>query len=429
MSISRRSFLKGTAGVIGAGLLPWSFSSRVLAASQTYSVIEVFLYGGASSAVSELGMLKASEVPGFNVNSKTVTTNGFWQESGGDVLEDLLTRNRLTQLSVVPLHSSKAHDFSQSYGTLGQASDIPDSIALAATGDGAKAFAGRKSGYFPFDGNLSENAFSRSGWRYEIRDEDYEKEVEGQLKTFNDFQDILDLYTQRNSDIHSQFITTRDQVSLAKTIKSNYETNQNNNFFQNNDIGNQLRAAVALIQSQNKTHYISMPYGGWDMHSNSDDQYTSRMSSLLRGVHTASEMIDQSGLPIVIVLRGDFGRNYRYNDSNGWDHGDHQVMLIAGGAGMMNHYGKHFSSKFDEDTDLNGTRIFSKPTGDYPVLDLSEVRALKLELMGVSVSESVSKVAANSFMWSLDFPDQDAPSSYASALSSRYQTLKTKINL
>ncbi|WP_176330161.1 DUF1501 domain-containing protein [Oceanospirillum sanctuarii] len=421
MSISRRSFLKGTAGVIGAGLLPWSFSSKVLAASQTYSVIEVFLYGGASSAVSELGMLKASEVPGFNVNSKTATTNGFWQESGGDVLEDLLTRNRLTQLSVVPLHSSKAHDFSQSYGTLGQASDIPDSIALAATGDGAKAFAGRKSGYFPFDANL-QNVFTRSGWRYEVKDNPDDT-------TQNEFSPLLDLYAAQGSQIHTDFTAAGAQLDQARTIKENYENSQANSFFQNNDIGNQLRAAVALIQSQNKTHYISMPYGGWDMHSNSDDQYTTRMSSLLRGVHTASEMIDQSGLPIVIVLRGDFGRNYRYNDSNGWDHGDHQVMLIAGGAGMMNHYGKYFSSKFDEDTDLNGTRIYSKPTGDYPVLDLSEVRALQLELMGVSVSESVSKVAANSFMWSLDFPDQDTPSSYASALSSRYQTLKTKINL
>lgn len=414
MSISRRSFLKGTAGILAAGMLPASFSSKILAASNTYSVIEVFLYGGASSAVSELAMLKNAGAPGFTSDNKKKSANGFWLESGGDVLEDLLTQNRLTQLSIVPLHSSKAHGFSQSYGTLGQAADIPDTIALAATGDGGKAFAGRKQGYFPFDQGL-QNVFTRTGWPYEIKEDDYNS--------------VVDLYKQQESTIHTEFSSAGAQLDQARAIKSNYEANQNNSFYRDNDIGNQLRAAVALIQSQNKTHYISMPYGGWDMHSNSDDQYTSRMTNLLRGVHTASEMIDQSGMPIVIILRGDFGRNYRYNDSNGWDHGDHQIMLIAGGGGFMNHYGKHFASGFDDGTDLNGTRIYSKPTGDYPVLDLSEVRALQLELMGVSVNESVSKVAANSFMWSLSFPSKDSPTNYASGLSSRYQTLKTKISL
>ncbi|WP_417597461.1 DUF1501 domain-containing protein [Oceanospirillum sp.] len=414
MSISRRNFLKGATGMLAAGILPASFCSKILAASNTYSVIEVFLYGGASSAVSELGMLKSAEVSGFTSNNKTSTTHGFWEEAGGDVLEDLLAKNRLTQLSVVPLHSSKAHSFSQSYGTLGQAEDIPDTVSLAATGDGGKAFAGRTQGYFPFDESL-DNVFTRSGWRYEIKDSDYDS--------------VMDLYKQQESQIHQEFSSAGEQMDLTRAIKENYESSQNNTFFQDSDIGNQLRAAVSLIQSQNKTHYISIPYDGWDMHSNSDDQYIPKMSGLLRGVHTASEMIDQSGMPIVIVIRGDFGRNYRYNDSNGWDHGDHQVMLIAGGGGFMKHYGKHFTSGFDEATDLSGTRVYSKPTGDYPVLDLSEVRALQLELMGVSVSESVSKVASNSFLWALNFPSQDSPSAYATGLASRYRTLKSKVNL
>ncbi len=397
-AISRRSFLKGSAGLLAASVLPISFSSRVLAASNTYSVIEVFLYGGASSAISELDILTNAGISGYS--NKTQTARGFWQEAGGDILEDLLDQNRLTQLSIVPLHSSKAHDFSQSYGTLGQAEDIPESISLAATDDGAKAFVGRQQGYFPFDRNL-ENPYTRDNDTY---------------------GDLLNLYNSSGSQIHQEFVSAATKLDQARILKENYETGSGNSYIDDSEIGDKLRSAVALIQSQNKTHYISIPFGGWDMHSNADDQYRRNMRNLLQGIHTASEMIDQSGMPIVIIVRGDFGRNYHYNDSNGWDHGDHQVMMIAGGAGYMSHYGQHFSSTLDN-ADLSSSRIYSQPTGDYPVLDLSEVRTLQLELMGVSVDDSIAKVADNSFMWSLSFPQQDTPSEYAQTLETRYKVL------
>lgn len=397
-SISRRNFLKGSMGLLAISALPVCFSSRVLAASHTYSVIEVFLYGGASSAVSELKTLTEANVSGYS--NKTQTSRGFWQEAGGDVLENLLNQNRLTQLSVVPLHSSKAHDFSQSYGTLGQAADIPNNIALAATDDGAKAFVGRQQSYFPFNRNLS-NPYVRD-------DESY--------------NDLLSLYQGTGSTIHQEFLAAADQLEQARILKENFEANSSNPYMEDSDIGDKLRSAVALIQSQNKTHYVSIPYGGWDMHSNADGQYRNNMRSLLQGVHTASQMIDQSGIPVVIVIRGDFGRNYHYNDSNGWDHGDHQIMLLAGGGGYMSHYGQYYSSTL-ADADLMSSRIYSKPSGDYPVLDLSDVRTLQLELMGVPVDESVAKVADNSFIWSLSFPNQDTPTDYAQTLSSRYQAL------
>lgn len=395
MSLTRRTFLKGLATGIGASMLPLSFSSRLFAAGQTYSVIEVFLYGGASSAVSELKVLADANVMGYTANNKTQTSNGFWNNAGGVALENLISKNRLTMISVVPWHSSKAHDFAQSYGTLGQASNIPDSIAFAAVGDGGKALVGRNQGYFPFDSSLS-NPY-----------------VKGAEEA-----SILDLYSKQNSRIHTDFVSAGQTITQAQTLKTNFEGSNNN--LNTSNIAQQLRAAVALIQSQNKTHFISIPLGGWDMHSNSDNQYIPQMKNLLEGVQAASDMIDQAGLPIVIVVRGDFGRNYHYNDSNGWDHGDHQIMLLAGGGGFVNHKGKYFESTLDG-VDITSTRVYSKPTGNYPVLDLSEARVLQLELMGVTVEESVQKVANNSFMWSLSFPEADRPNTLKGQIATEYQ--------
>ena len=89
--ISRRSFLKCSGVGLTTSLLP-NFALSKLSSSDV-SVLEIFLYGGASSAVAEAKLLKDENISGYN--NVTLTTNGFWQEAGGDHLETLLAQKPL----------------------------------------------------------------------------------------------------------------------------------------------------------------------------------------------------------------------------------------------------------------------------------------------------------------------------------------------
>ena len=124
------------------------------------------------------------------------------------------------------------------------------------------------------------------------------------------------------------------------------------------------------------------------------------MSGLLAALVQANIQIEQQGKPIVIVVRGDFGRNYYINNSNGWDHGDHQIAILVGGAGAINHLGKSFDSTLNKDSP---TRLYTKPSGQYKALDPIELRAFILETLGKSLNNAVADVKTSSYLWSLDF--------------------------
>lgn len=366
--ISRRSFLKCSGIGLSTTLLPNIAMSKL--SSTDVSVLEIFLYGGASSAVSEAKLLKDQSVTGYS--NVTLTTNGFWQQAGGDHLETLLAANRLSLFSVMPWHNSKAHGFCQDYGVLAQANLLDTDTKLIAIANGSKALVGRHKGYISTDADFS-NPFDKG---------DLAKEINS-------------VYAGLTSKPHQEQQTAAATLEQAKVIRDSYIAD-----YGDSDIGKQIASTLSYMQTETSAVYAAIPYGGWDMHSNAFNSYTSRMTGLLAALEAANNQIEKQGKPIVIVVRGEFGRNYYLNNANGWDHGDHQIAMLVGGAGYINHLGKSFESTLNQDSN---TRLYTKPSGNYKVLDPIEIRAFILETLGLSLNAAVDKVSTSSYLWSLDY--------------------------
>ncbi|ADZ91844.1 DUF1501 domain-containing protein [Marinomonas mediterranea] len=383
MNISRRSLLKSAS--LGASLPLISSNVFSKLSTDNVSVVEIFLYGGASSAIAEAEFIQSQGISGYS--GITLTDNGFWEESGGENLETLLSANRLSLFSIMPWHNSKAHGFCQDYNVLGQAENLPSGTQLIAIGSGGKSLVGRKTGYISTDGELT-NPFDKG-----------------------DLADtITSLYSNLGSSEHQALQLAASSLNSAQTIRDQYANTYES------DIGLEILSVLSYIQASDSTVYASIPFGGWDMHSNAFNNYRPKMSNLTAALVAANNQIEDQGKPIVILLRGDFGRNYYINNSNGWDHGDHQIGLLVGGAGSISHIGKSYASALQSDSN---TRVYTKPDGSFTTLDPLEVRAFVLETLGVDLNQSISLVQSNTYLGALDF---------ASTTSTTIEEMRSNLN-
>jgi len=93
------------------------------------------------------------------------------------------------------------------------------------------------------------------------------------------------------------------------------------------------QAQLAVIAFQTGVAVsVNLNIGGFDTHSNHDQQQTQQLMLLLRGLDylintaTAAGIMDR----LVIVVGSDFGRTPYYNDGNGKDHWNVTSMMFAG---------------------------------------------------------------------------------------------------
>jgi uncharacterized protein (DUF1501 family) len=77
---------------------------------------------------------------------------------------------------------------------------------------------------------------------------------------------------------------------------------------------------------------VNMNIGGFDTHSDHDNQHTRQLMYLLRGVDYLISEATAAGIAdkLYIVIGSDFGRTPYYNDGNGKDHWNITSMLFAG---------------------------------------------------------------------------------------------------
>jgi hypothetical protein len=76
----------------------------------------------------------------------------------------------------------------------------------------------------------------------------------------------------------------------------------------------------------------NLNYGGFDTHSNNDQQQTRQLMVLLRGIDYLFNQIDAMGLTdqVYVVVGSDFSRTPYYNAGNGKDHWNITSMMFAG---------------------------------------------------------------------------------------------------
>ena len=349
-------------------------------------VINIFLYGGPSELGGNLSNIREINEGSPNkyrtniVNNdgdfgNSVTPNHFWgggnNGAGGEVMEDMIARGRLTVLRTLNrvIDDSRAHRpsiFSNLTGLTGVEDDRPGiatnlASVLAANGviseealfpfvtfEGESVVFNRQD-LLPYqnlkpitlDRNLN-NPYKRSensalsneqdsiiealaqtvansgGTQYTKVNEAFAKRRE--IEVFIDELDERVNNTALPND--PDFIPTEDNPTPSPLI------------YPNTNFGNRLKAAVNLAIGNPDTSFISLVsggLGGWDDHDSAQDDYPGKLRNLMNALNIASKHLEAVGKANVMInVYGDFGRNVHLNGSMGWDHGNNQNLFTVG---------------------------------------------------------------------------------------------------
>lgn len=101
------------------------------------------------------------------------------------------------------------------------------------------------------------------------------------------------------------------------------------------NIGNQLLLARRLCEAG--CGFVTINYGGWDMHSDIRRSMDRLSKPLDQALSTFLDDITQRGLlnDILLVITGEFGRTPRINGSSGRDHWSQLSTLALAGGGLQ----------------------------------------------------------------------------------------------
>ena len=123
-----------------------------------------------------------------------------------------------------------------------------------------------------------------------------------------------------------------------------------------NTAGQRLLMARRLVAAG--VRFVTLTYGGWDMHNNVTQGMRGSMPALDQGLHALITDLDKQGLlaTTLIMVSSEFGRTPKINGTAGRDHWPKvfSVMLAGGGikGGLM--YGTSNSTASEPDADPVG---------------------------------------------------------------------------
>jgi len=114
-------------------------------------------------------------------------------------------------------------------------------------------------------------------------------------------------------------------------------------------IGEQLLLARRLVERGTK--FVTIQYGGWDMHSNISNSLKSRVPPVDRALRYFIEDIYGRGIDkdVLLVVTGEFGRTYKINGNAGRDHWPRlSPLMFSGGDFEMGRVIGESTSKAEE---------------------------------------------------------------------------------
>jgi hypothetical protein len=97
-------------------------------------------------------------------------------------------------------------------------------------------------------------------------------------------------------------------------------------------LGEQMLLARRLVE--NGTRFVTIQYGGWDMHGNIEKALNGRMPPLDHALSTFIDDLYDKGMSknVLLVVTGEFGRTYRVNKNAGRDHwAQLSPLMFSGG--------------------------------------------------------------------------------------------------
>ena len=422
--MKRREFIKNTLGIAAAAALSPSwlkadvvpddapiplpldqvvFNRDILEKNDAQTVI-VFLGGGMSDVVGNIGHLE--EIKSKDLSSKkypntglTPTKNGFWKEAGGDYLEELLASGQLNlfrtcyQTDRVMAHGINQRRYMHGNGvgydsgivsTLMHVLNQNDAVSedalftnVAIDGSDYRLIVDNATSH-PLPAHLKPISFSRdlsNVYDYKktadgkvflgdtpstdiLNSVDYSRRLTELAQRHNHFDALSDTFNRR--DVVSRFLDDVINDELPVTYPATVD-------------GKKMEAAMRILTKNPDTKIVSMIGGhsGWDDHSDAIKNHKERAIELFEAVYTAVKHAEAAGKEnINIVLFGDFGRNMNLNSSNGWDHGNNQVVYWFGGKKYFNRLG--IVGETELEVRIKKARLYSKPVeGSYQFLPYS----------------------------------------------------------
>jgi hypothetical protein len=435
--MNRRSFLKGMSAMTALALFPHlSYGATAVDLTQatfdsaTYSsnsaqTIMIYLYGGASELggnLTNLDEIQAESQNKYNLNQLTKTTNHFWEQAGGDVMERMLASGDMNIFRTCYRedNTSKSHgectaenqrglmDIEEPtfgagiFATLGKVLAQNGAITSATrlpflTMEGESSFF--SSGPYTLeaflrpasmDENLS-NPYSRSlgyplysGSEWESDPRPSETEISRQMDT---------LAAQVNQDEKLQHAFEQRGVLDAFMQEQQAKGVPDGIVYPNTSFGRKLKGAVNILTGNPDTKVISLGgggLGGWDDHSDAIDEYSSRMRDLMESIEIALAHLKSLGKSNVnIVVFAEFGRNANLNDSEGWDHGNLQNVFIFGGKQYFNHVGIVGETELQPTQSNN--RLYLQPTSSSYKFEPYAVAATIYKMYGITNPEVLTR--------------------------------------
>ena len=438
--MNRRNFLKTISFVTASLLLPANAKALPVDFSQINfdatrytnngaQTIMIFLYGGPSELsgnLSNLEDIKLASQSDYDdyFGTITPTANGFWQEAGGDIMEEMLAsgdmslfRTCYSQLrdddgnrshgQCVSQNQRGVHNMDETNGifsnianTLYQNGEIDedsrlpfismegDSIYYNASDFSIESYLKPTS----FSYNLN-NPYSRASANSSI----YYTADERAIAGYTDNRSVLDI--AMDALAQAQGSEGKIKESFDKRVELNSFVEEINNetlpdgvVYPDNSFAEKLGNAIKILKNNTDTKIISLGsggLGGWDDHSEGQD-YVDRMQSLFETLKVAMshiKAINKDG-NINIMVYGDFGRNVNLNSSFGWDHGNLQNFYLFGGKNYFNNVGVVGQTQLTQTGDIN--RLYLKPAENSYWFEPYSIAATLYSIYGITNADYLS---------------------------------------
>ena len=364
--LGRRGFLSvGTIGALGISLADVLRMEKAKADIKNYasregtakSVIYIYLPGGAAHQETfdpkpfapveyrgPMGSIETS-IPGVRLGEMLTHTAKVVDKiaicrsmTHGEAAHERGTHNMFTGYRPSPalqypsMGSVVSHEF-------GPRNNLPPYVCIpnqpnefAGTGYLSSSYAGFSLGSDPADKNFQVRDLSLPGGvdagRFDKRRRMLDV-VNGYFreKEKSDSLDALDtFYDRAYSMISSQ--QAREAFDMAKepdAIKDEYGRNQ---------AGMRMLLARRLVEAG--VRFVTLTYGGWDMHDNIQNGIKNQVPALDQGFATLIRDLDRRGLlsSTLVCIGSEFGRTPKINNLAGRDHWPKVFSVVMAGGGI-----------------------------------------------------------------------------------------------
>jgi hypothetical protein len=432
--MNRRNFLKTTSIVAAAALMPnislaapidfgrVEFDSGIYNNNNAQTIM-IFLYGGPSELggnLTNIAQIKANSQSSYDnyFRGVTATANGFWQEAGGTIMEEMLANGdmnifRTCYSKIRDNEGNRSHGrcvsqnqrgvindedtagiFSVIANTLYKNGVINGNTKLPfLTMEGESTFFSAPDFSLPsflkptaLSSDLS-NPYARrdeNQWFYYTRDEQRKDGYRDRRAALDRAMDFLGQKTNKAGKIKENFNKRVDLDNFINTMKE--APTPDGVVYPNNSFAEKLETSIKIMANNPDTKIISLGsggLGGWDDHNEARD-YPIRMENLFSSIKAAVEHIKAEGKEgnINIMVWGDFGRGVNLNSALGWDHGNLQNLYMFGGKNYLNHVGVVGETALSQTGSIN--RMYLEPKAGSYWFEPASVAATLYSIYGIT---------------------------------------------